>query len=297
MIQGNSLSTKIGKFIIYFIVISLGLICLLPLWNIVAISFSSGSAVAANIVGLTPINFSTKAYEMIMEDAQFWRSFFISVQRVVLALALNLILIVLMAYPLSKTKREFKSRNIYMNIIIFAMLFSGGLIPTYIVIKNLNLLDTIWVLVLPGAVPIFSVILIMNFFVGVPKSLEEAAIIDGASPLQILFKVYIPVSLPALATVALFSIVGNWNDFMTGLIYMSQISNYPIMTYIQSLTIDIAELVKSGTSSEALQNIAEVQNRNLNAAKIVVSTIPLLLIYPFLQKYFVTGIVVGSVKE
>lgn len=297
MIQGNNLSTKIGKFIIYFIVISLGLVCLLPLWNIVAISFSSGAAVAANIVGLTPVNFSTRAYEMIMEDAQFWRSFFISVQRVVLALAINLILIVLMAYPLSKTKREFKSRNIYMNIIIFAMLFSGGLIPTYIVIRNLNLLDTIWVLVLPGAVPIFSVILIMNFFVGVPKSLEEAAIIDGASPLQILFKVYIPVSLPALATVALFSIVGNWNDFMSGLIYMSQVSNYPIMTYIQSLTIDIAELVRSGTSSDALQNIAEVQNRNLNAAKIVVSTIPLLLIYPFLQKYFVTGIVVGSVKE
>lgn len=234
---------------------------------------------------------------MIMEDAQFWRSFFISVQRVVLALAINLILIVLMAYPLSKTKREFKSRNIYMNIIIFAMLFSGGLIPTYIVIRNLNLLDTIWVLVLPGAVPIFSVILIMNFFVGVPKSLEEAAVIDGASPLQILFKVYIPVSLPALATVALFSIVGNWNDFMSGLIYMSQVSNYPIMTYIQSLTIDIAELVRSGTNSDALQNIAEVQNRNLNAAKIVISTIPLLLIYPFLQKYFVTGIVVGSVKE
>lgn len=297
MIQGNSLSTKMGKFIIYLIVIFLGLICLLPLWNIVAISFSSGAAVAANIVGLTPVNFSTGAYEMIMEDAQFWRSFFISVQRVVLALVINLTLIVLMAYPLSKTKREFKSRNIYMNIIIFAMLFSGGLIPTYIIIGNTNLLDTIWVLVLPGAVPIFSVILIMNFFVGVPKSLEEAAIIDGASPLQILTKVYIPVSLPALATVALFSIVGNWNDFMTGLIYMSQVSNYPIMTYIQSLTIDISELVRSGTNSDALQNIAEVQNRNLNAAKIVVSTIPLLLIYPFLQKYFVTGIVVGSVKE
>ncbi|WP_152658334.1 carbohydrate ABC transporter permease [Oceanobacillus sp. CFH 90083] len=297
MIEGNSFSSKFGKCIIYFIVISLGLVCLLPLWNIVAISFSSGAAVAANLVGLTPINFSTGAYEMIMEDAQFWRSFSISVQRVVLALVINLILIVLMAYPLSKTKREFKSRSIYMNIIIFAMLFSGGLIPTYIVIRNLNLLDTIWVLVLPGAVPIFSVILIMNFFVGVPKSLEEAAIIDGASPLQVLFKVYIPVSLPALATVALFSIVGNWNDFMSGLIYMSQVSNYPIMTYIQSLTIDISELVRAGTSNESLQNIAEVQNRNLNAAKIVVSTIPLLLIYPFLQKYFVTGIVVGSVKE
>ncbi|WP_130860595.1 carbohydrate ABC transporter permease [Gracilibacillus phocaeensis] len=297
MVEGNTLSSKIGKLIIYFIVIFLGLICLLPLWNIVAISFSSGEAVAANLVGLKPINFSTRAYEMIMEDAQFWRSFAISVQRVVLALIINLILIVLMAYPLSKTKQKFKGRNIYMNIIIFAMLFNGGLIPTYIVIRNLNLLDTIWVLVLPGAVPIFSVILIMNFFVGVPKSLEEAAIIDGASPLQILLRVYIPVSLPALATVALFSIVGGWNDFMTGLIYMTQVSNYPIMTYIQSLTIDIAELVRSGTNSDALQNIAEVSNRNLNAAKIVVSTIPLLVIYPFLQKYFVTGIVVGSVKE
>ncbi|GAB2562783.1 carbohydrate ABC transporter permease [Gracilibacillus alcaliphilus] len=297
MVEGNTLSGKLGKFIIYFIVISLGLVCLLPLWNIVAISFSSGEAVAANLVGLKPINFSTRAYEMIMEDAQFWRSFAISVQRVVLALALNLILIVLMAYPLSKTKQKFKSRNVYMNIIIFAMLFNGGLIPTFIVIRSLNLLDTIWVLVLPGAVPIFSVILIMNFFVGVPKSLEEAAIIDGASPLQILIRVYIPVSLPALATVALFSIVGGWNDFMTGLIYMTQVSNYPIMTYIQSLTIDIAELVRSGANSDALQNIAEVSNRNLNAAKIVVSTIPLLVIYPFLQKYFVTGIVVGSVKE
>ncbi|MFD2831576.1 carbohydrate ABC transporter permease [Corticicoccus populi] len=297
MIEGKSFSSKFGKFIIYFIVIALGLICLLPLWNIVAISFSSGAAVAANNVGLTPVNFSLGAYKMIMEDIQFWRSFSISVQRVVLALILNLLLIVLMAYPLSKTKREFKSRNTYMNIIIFAMLFNGGLIPTYIVIKNLNLLDSIWVLILPQAVPIFSVILIMNFFVGVPKSLEEAAIIDGASPLQILSKVYIPVSLPALATVALFSIVMNWNDFMQGLIYMTQVSNYPIMTYIQSLTIDISELVSAGANSQELQNIAEVQNRNLNAAKIVVSTIPLLLIYPFLQKYFVTGIVVGSVKE
>nr|WP_282446195.1 carbohydrate ABC transporter permease [Paenibacillus silvae] len=286
-----------GRFCIYATVILLALICLLPLWNIVAISFSSSEAVSANAVGLVPVNFTTAAYTRIIDDAQFWRSFGISVLRVVLSLVLNMILITLMAYPLSKSKREFKGRNIYMNVMIFAMLFSGGMIPSYLLIKNLDMLNTIWALVLPGAVPIFSVILVMNFFSAVPKALEEAAFIDGASPLQVLFKVYVPVSIPALATVALFSIVGTWNDFFSGLIYMTKVSNYPLMTYIQSLNVNIADLLQAGTNSSELSNLTEISNKNLNAAKIVVAVIPLLLIYPLLQKYFVTGIVVGSVKE
>ncbi|WP_318628314.1 carbohydrate ABC transporter permease [Paenibacillus polymyxa] len=292
-----SLKDRIGRFVINTVVILLALICLLPLWNIVAISFSSSEAVSANAVGLVPVNFTTAAYTKIIDDAQFWRSFGISVLRVVLTLILNMILIILMAYPLSKSKREFRGRNIYMNVMIFAMLFSGGMIPSYLLIKNLDMLNTIWSLVLPGAVPIFSVILVMNFFSAVPKALEEAAFIDGANPLQVLFKVYVPVSIPALATVALFSIVGTWNDFFSGLIYMTQVSNYPLMTYIQSLNVNIAELLQSGTNSAQLSNLTEISNKNLNAAKIVVAVIPLLLIYPLLQKYFVTGIVVGSVKE
>ncbi|MCP3794026.1 MULTISPECIES: carbohydrate ABC transporter permease [Paenibacillus] len=292
-----SLKDRISRFVINAIVILLALICLLPLWNIVAISFSSSEAVSANAVGLVPVNFTTAAYTKIIDDAQFWRSFGISVLRVVLTLLLNMILIILMAYPLSKSKREFRGRNVYMNVMIFAMLFSGGMIPSYLLIKNLDMLNTIWSLVLPGAVPIFSVILVMNFFSAVPKALEEAAFIDGANPLQVLFKVYVPVSIPALATVALFSIVGTWNDFFSGLIYMTQVSNYPLMTYIQSLNVDIAELLQSGTNSAQLSNLTEISNKNLNAAKIVVAVIPLLLIYPLLQKYFVTGIVVGSVKE
>ncbi|URJ62623.1 carbohydrate ABC transporter permease [Paenibacillus polymyxa] len=292
-----SLKDRIGRVVINAIVILLALICLLPLWNIVAISFSSSEAVSANAVGLVPVNFTTAAYTKIIDDAQFWRSFGISVLRVVLTLLLNMILIILMAYPLSKSKREFRGRNIYMNVMIFAMLFSGGMIPSYLLIKNLDMLNTIWSLVLPGAVPIFSVILVMNFFSAVPRALEEAAFIDGANPLQVLFKVYVPVSIPALATVALFSIVGTWNDFFSGLIYMTQVSNYPLMTYIQSLNVNIAELLQSGTNSAQLSNLTEISNKNLNAAKIVVAVIPLLLIYPLLQKYFVTGIVVGSVKE
>lgn len=286
-----------GRLVIYAIVILLALICLLPLWNIVAISFSSSEAVSANAVGLIPVNFTTAAYTKILDDAQFWRSFGISVIRVALTLVLNMILIILMAYPLSKSKKEFRGRNIYMNIMIFAMLFSGGMIPGYLLIKNLDMLNTVWSLILPGAVPIFSVILVMNFFSAVPRALEEAAFIDGASPLQVLFRVYVPVSIPALATVALFSIVGSWNDFFSGLIYMTKVSNYPLMTYIQSLNVNIAELLQAGTNAKELSSLTEISNKNLNAAKIVVAVIPLLLIYPLLQKYFVTGIVVGSVKE
>jgi putative aldouronate transport system permease protein len=297
MIENKSFSAKCGRLTIYAIVIFLALTCLLPLWNIVAISFSGGDAVASNKVGLTPINTTLEAYKMIMDDNQFWRSFGISIQRVILSLVINMVLIVTMAYPLSKTKREFRGRGIYMNLLIFAMLFNGGMIPTYLVVKNLDMLNTIWALVLPGAVQVFSIILVMNFFIGVPKSLEEAAIMDGANPLQVLIKVYIPISMPALATVALFSIVGNWNDFFSGLIYMTKVTNYPLMTYIQSLTISIEEMLKAGATSSDLANAGEVSNKNLNAAKIVVSCVPLLLIYPILQKYFITGIVVGSVKE
>jgi putative aldouronate transport system permease protein len=158
-------------------------------------------------------------------------------------------------------------------------------------------LNKIWALILPGAVPIFSVILVMNFFIGVPKSLEEAALIDGATPLQVLFKVFIPISKPSIATVALFSIVGSWNDFYSGLIYITKVKNYPLMTYIQSLSVNIEELLKSGASSSTIESVVEVSNQNLNAAKIVVAVIPLLIIYPILQRYLITGIVMGSVKE
>jgi len=182
---------------------------------------------------------------------------------------------------------------------IFAMLFNGGMIPTYLVVKNLGLINSVWSLILPGAVPIGSVILVMNFFRGIPKSLEESALLDGANAWDILLKIYIPISLPSLATVSLFSIVGSWNDFFSGLIYMTDIKNYPLMTYIQSLSVNIAAALQnaSGLSTEQLQSLLSVSNRNLNAAKIVVAIIPLLVIYPFLQKYFVQGIVVGAVKE
>ena len=283
----------ISRVIIWAVVILLTLSCLLPLVNMVAISFSGSNAVSANKVGLLPVDFNTSAYKKLLGDAQFWKSFLISVERVVLGTFINMVFTISMAYPLSKSRHRFQAREIYMKIVIFAMLFSGGIIPLFMVVSKLHLTNTIWSLILPGAVPVFNVILLINFFKGVPDSLDEAARIDGAGPLTVLLKIYLPVSLPALATVALFAIVNHWNDYFSGLIYMSKAEMYPLQTYIQQLTVDLTQI----TDANQLKQLASMNNRTFNAAKIVVSTIPLLIIYPFLQKYFVTGMVIGAVKE
>lgn len=293
MVKNKTIGARISDAIILIVITILTLLCLLPLLNMFAISFSNKSAAAANIVGLFPVGFNTVAYQKLLEDSQFWRSFLISVERVVLGTLLNVVIIVLTAYPLSKAKENFKMKNIYMYIFIFCMLFSGGMIPIYLTVKNLNMLNSIWALILPGAVPIFNVILMMNFFKGIPKSLEESATIDGATPLQVLLKVYLPISLPALATVTLFCVVGHWNDFFSGILYMNSPEMYPLQTYIQQLNVEIQNI----TNIEQLKQLQFLSNKTLNAAKIIVSMVPLLCIYPFMQKYFITGLVMGSVKE
>ena len=293
MIKSKTIGGKTADILIYLTVIFMTMCCLFPLLNMVAISFSDKAAASANMVGLVPVDFKTSAYKTLLGESQFWVSFWISIKRVFLGTIINMILTILLAYPLSKSKREFKGHDVYMYIVIFAMLFSGGMIPIYLTIKSYGLLNSIWALILPGAVPVFNVILLMNFFKGVPKSLEEAAAIDGASKLTILLKIYLPISMPALATIILFCIVNHWNDFFSGLVYMNKTSMYPLQTYIQQLSVDMSQI----TDPEQLKRFAQVSNKTLDAAKIVVSTIPLLIIYPFLQKYFVSGIVIGAVKE
>lgn len=284
---------KLMDTVVWLIVILMTLCCLLPLLNTLAISFSNNSAVNANQVGILPVGFTLSSYKKLLEDNQFWRSAWISVLRVVLGTGLNMLMMILLAYPLSKSKNRFASRDIYMKLVIFAMLFNGGLIPGYIIVSKLHLLNTIWALVLPGAVPVFNVILLMNFMKGLPEALEEAAVIDGASEWTILTRVVLPISKPGLATVALFCIVNHWNDYFQGLIYMRTPSKYPLQTYIQQLTIDVSQI----TDPQQLIYFTTISTRTLNAAKIVVATVPLLVIYPFLQRYFVTGIVIGAVKE
>ncbi|MCV3295621.1 MAG: carbohydrate ABC transporter permease [Oenococcus sp.] len=292
MIRSKSFGSRLSYIIIWLLLLAMTALCFVPMMNMVSISFSNSSAASANQVGLLPVHFNLNSYSLLLEDGQFWRSFLISIERVVIGTSLNLILSVLMAYPLSKTTKQFAARNIYMNILIFTMLFSGGMIPLFLVVKGLGLMNTIWALILPGAVPIFDVILLMNFFKSVPESLEEAAMMDGASKLTILFKIYLPISVPALATIGLFAIVGHWNDYFSGLLYMNNPANYPLQTYIQQLNVDMTKI----TDPSQLKALASVSDKTLNAAKIVVSILPVLAVYPFLQKYFTTGLIIGSVK-
>ena len=283
--------------VIVLILILFSLLCLLPLLNTLAMSLSDKASAATGRVFIWPVNFTLQPYREIIKDDQYLRSFMISVERVILGVGINMLFSVLMAYPLSKPRRQFHARNVYMWVMIFTMMFSGGLVATYLWIKTLGLLDTIWVLVLPGAVPVFNVIVLMNFFKGLPGSLEEAALVDGANPLQILLKIFLPLSLPSLATIALFSMVGHWNAYFDGKIYINSMRNLPLQTYIQALSVELTAEQMVNMSPEEIRNRLAISSLTFNCAKVVICTIPVLVVYPFLQKYFVTGLVMGSVKE
>lgn len=281
---------------VYLILFLCTLSCLFPVLNTVAISFSDKTSALTGKVGLLPKNFTWAAYEALLREEQFFRSFMISVVRVLLGTFLNVGLSIIMAFPLSRDTKAFPSRNRYMWVVVFTMLFNGGLIPSFLLISKLGLMDSIWALVLPGAVPVFSVIILMNFFKGIPRGLEEAAQIDGAGPWYIMARIFVPLAKPAIATISLFAVVGHWNSFFDGKIYINSSAKVPLQTYIQSLTVDTSRLYQNMSYDQILRQ-QELSSLTFNSAKIVVSMIPILLIYPFLQKFFVTGIVMGAVKE
>ncbi|TLS48404.1 carbohydrate ABC transporter permease [Paenibacillus antri] len=267
---------------------------LAPIIHTVAISFSNMAAAAGGFVTFWPVGFNLESYRKIIVDPHFGNAFLVSVQRVLLGGAINFVLTVLMAYPLSRSPKEFRTRHYYMWFLLFTMLFSGGMIPLYLVVKYLGMFNTLWALVLPGAVPVFNVVLLMNFFRNLPKELSEAGTIDGAGPWFMLLRVFLPLSLPALATVTLFSLVGHWNSFFDGLIFMRSVESYPLQTYIQQLVVQLSPEYLDSTNVELLDKLSD---KTLNAAKIMVSMIPILIVYPFLQRYFIHGIMLGSVKE
>jgi ABC-type glycerol-3-phosphate transport system permease component len=198
------------------------------------------------------------------------------------------------AFALSRAKQYFPQRNIYMWFLVFNMLFHGGLVPTYMLISELKLIDTLWVLVLPGAVPIFSIIILMNYMRNLPDELFESARIDGAGPWTIMVRIAIPLAVPSIATITLFSVVGHWNAWFDGAIYINSLSKVPLQTYIRSFITIIQDT--SNLSPEELERWNEISGKTFNAAKIFVSMLPVMIIYPFLQKFFVTGLVLGSVK-
>ncbi|MGF7142050.1 putative aldouronate transport system permease protein [Anaerotaenia torta] len=295
MIQYKSVGRTIFNMINYSILIITSLICVLPFINMLAVSFSGSAAVTAGKVGFWPVDFTTKAYEFALANGKFFKSLMVSVERVLLGVAVNITLMVLTAYPLSKTKERLAGRNIYMTFFVITMLINGGMIPTYLIIVKAKLIDSIWALILPGALPVYNMIILMNFIRGLPEELEEAARIDGAGPFRVLIRILLPVLKPALATVGLFCIVGHWNSWFDGIIYMNSPANYPLQSYLQTLLQSFEQIMqKSGTDYTKL--LSMMNARTGRAAQLFLGAIPIMLIYPFLQKYFTKGLVLGSVK-
>lgn len=277
----------------YTFLIFLALLCLFPLIHVLAISFSSSSAAGVGLVKLWPVDFQLSSYRYILQKQEFIQSFVVTLQRVVLGFSINMLMTILCAYPLSKETSTFKYRTHYAWYFIITILFGGGLIPWYITVSETGLIDTIWGLVIPGAVPVFNVILMLNFFRGLPKEIEESAFMDGAGHWKVLWLMYIPLSLPSMATISLFTLVGHWNAWFDGLILMNFPDKYPLSTYLQLMVINSDPMKMSAGD---IYKFAEISDRTTRAAQIFLGALPILLVYPFLQKYFVKGIVLGSIK-
>ncbi|GGA00308.1 protein LplC [Paenibacillus marchantiophytorum] len=278
----------------YVFLIGISVLCVLPLIHLLAMSLSSNNAVATGSVTFWPVEFTWKSYQFIIEKPEFMTSFFISVKRVFLGVVINMVLTILVAYPLSKEAGKFKGRTIYVWIFVFTMLFSGGIIPLYMTMRSLGLLDTIWALVLNYAVPVYNVVILLNFFRALPKELEEAALIDGAGAWRTLWSVYLPLSTPSLATLTLFATVSHWNAWFDGILFMNTPANYPLQSYLYTVVVGLDTLIKSNTDLDVLNLISD---RTARAAQIFLGALPILVIYPFLQRYFTKGIILGSVKE
>ena len=272
------------------------LICVLPFIHLFAVSMSSQAATTAGEVGLLPKEVSLEAYKYLLQKREFFQSMGVTVVRVLIGTVISMAITILTAYPLSKSDLRFKKRIIYVWFFSFTMFFSGCMIHTYMVIKSLGLIDTIWALVLPTAMNVWNVILLLNFFRQIPKDLEEVALIDGASQFYILCKIYLPISLPSLATILLFTIVGHWNSWFDGMLYLNTTSKYPLQTYLSTVVLDQNMTANQMMSPEQLLALESIGDLNLQAAQIFVGALPILLVYPFLQRFFIKGIVVGSVK-
>lgn len=287
----ESLSRKIFIVANYIFITLVSIACIFPMLHIVAISLSSKAAVDAGTVTIWPVGFSLSAYKFVAKGSAFYTAFYISVERAVLGIIINMIITILAAYPLSISRKKFKARGLYVWFFLITMLFGGGLIPGYLIIKYTGLLNTIWALLIPGAVPVFNVILLQNFFKELPEEISESAFIEGAGHWTVLTRILVPISKPVMATLVLFVAVGHWNSWFDGMLYMNSASKYPLQTYLQ--TIVVQSDLKTVTTLNDVMNVSE---KNSKAAQIILAMLPILMVYPFLQKHFTKGIILGSLK-
>ena len=273
------------------ILVSLAVIvCVIPFLYIIAESFSSNSAILTQKVTLYPIGFTLLTYKTVFLDRAMDYSLIYSVFLTVLYTLMSMAVTILAAYPL--TKKRLKGRSFFLGLIMFTMYFSGGLIPDYILVKNLHLLNTIWSLVLPGMLNVYNMIILKSFFQSLPDSLLEAASLDGCTEVGTLFRIVLPLSLPSIATISLFYAVARWDGFRDALFYITQPRLYPIQLKLYQV-INVSQSMETQMEGSVGQNVAP---DGLKAASVMFATVPILLVYPWLQKYFVSGVMLGAVK-
>lgn len=275
----------------------LSLICMVmvfPLINVAAVSISSYSAYLENPMRIWPKEITFDAYKELLSHPVLTRSYLNTLIVTVSGVAIGLFLYIITAYPLSKT--HLKGRAILINLVIFTMLFNGGLIPNFYLIRSLGMLDTLAALIFPALFSAFSLILMVNFMQNIPEELEEAAKMDGASDPYILFKIIVPLSMPIIATLTLFAAVGYWNSFFSAIIYIRSVENWPLMLFLREV-IEGAKMlqISAGDNSAEISNM-NVMPETLKYTTIMIVMLPILSVYPFLQRYFVKGIMLGSIK-
>lgn len=264
---------------------------LIPFLHLLSVSLSHSSAVVGGKVGIWPKGFNLDAYVRVFEHPSIIVGFKNSIFQTVLGTTLSLFMLTLCAYPLSK--RMLKGRKLLILFIMFTMFFSGGLIPTYMLVKSLGLLDTIWAIVLPFSITPYYLLLMMTYFGGIPEEIEESAMLDGLGPFRILVKIVLPLSKPILAALTLFLIVYYWNNWFNSMIYLNNTDKHPVMMIVRNI-ISGSELAGNAAAVGDIGN--SVSTASLKAAAIMSTTLPIMLIFPFTQKYFAKGVMIGSVK-
>ena len=289
----KSKSDRIFDITIYIILAFVTLLVLYPLLFVVSASFSNPIYVISGDMWLWPKEFTLSAYEKVFQNKGIIQGFINTVKYTIVGTAINVVMTILAAYPLSR--KDFVGRNIFMAIIVFTMFFSGGLIPTYILIRDLGMLNTFWVMVIPNAVAVWNIIIMRTFFQSIPNELQEAAKIDGCSDIKLLIRIILPLSLPVIAVIVLFYAVGHWNSYFHALIYLQDQDRFPLQLILRQILIQgqAGEMIE-GTSESILQQKLSVEG--LKYAVLIVANIPMFLLYPFLQRYFVKGVMIGSIK-
>lgn len=275
---------------VIFMIFFLAIIAL-PLWNIVALSFNDATDAIKGGIYFWPRQFSLESYYTVFEDPAIYKAFVISVMKTLIGVVLHTIINALVAYGMSR--KDLIGRKVYMQMGVIAMFVNGGMIPTFLLFKSLGLLNNFWVYIIPALFSFYDMVIMMNFFRGIPYSLEESAMMDGANPLTIFVKIILPLSLPVLATIALFHGVYQWNDYMVANIYVDNRDLYPLqMLLYRIVSENLSPAVATGTNV-----VRNTTSQSLQLATMVVTTVPVVIIYPFLQKYFIQGMTLGGVKE